>query len=190
MDEHLLTLNAGSSSVKFALFALDGVRAVYSGQIDGIGLGASARLKVRGVGGDITSDAASDTTITSASAAIDHDEAIAGVLGWLREREVRVAAVGHRIVHGGVRFVQPLRIDDDAVAQMAELIPLAPLHQPHNVAGVKAARRAFAHVPQVACFDTAFHAAQPELNTTKTCRCLTGKTFSPTATAPITIMTR
>src|SRR4051812_9496933 len=108
MDEHLLTLNAGSSSVKFALFALDGVRAVYSGQIDGIGLGASARLKVRGVGGDttsdITSDITSDTTITSASAAIDHDEAIAGVLGWLREREVRVAAVGHRIVHGGVRF--------------------------------------------------------------------------------------
>jgi acetate kinase len=76
----------------------------------------------------------------------------------------RVIAVGHRIVHGGADLVQPVRVDDAVVAQMSALIPLAPLHQPHNVAGVRAAQLAFSGVPQVACFDTAFHAAQPELN--------------------------
>jgi acetate kinase len=140
MTEHLLTLNAGSSSVKFALFARDALDAapVFTGHIDGIGLGR---------GGAAT-----------------HEEALADVLAQLQARKVHVGAVGHRIVHGGTRFIEPVLIDDTVVAQMTELIPLAPLHQPHNLAGVRAARHAFAGVPQVACFDTAFHAAQPELN--------------------------
>ena len=140
MTEHLLTLNAGSSSVKFALFARDAVDAppVFTGQIDGIGLGR---------GGAAT-----------------HEEALVDVLGQLQARKTHVGAVGHRIVHGGVRFNEPVLIDNAVVAQMSELVPLAPLHQPHNVAGVRAARHAFAGVPQVACFDTAFHAGQPELN--------------------------
>jgi len=140
MTEHLLTLNAGSSSVKFALFARDALDAapVFTGHIDGIGLGR---------GGAAT-----------------HEEALADVLAQLQARKVHVGAVGHRIVHGGTRFIEPVLIDDTVVAQMTELIPLAPLHQPHNLAGVRAARHAFAGVSQVACFDTAFHAAQPELN--------------------------
>ena len=81
-----------------------------------------------------------------------------------RLRAIRIAAVGHRIVHGGTRLVQPVLIDDAVIAQMSELIALAPLHQPHNVAGVRAARHAFPDIAQVACFDTAFHAVQPELN--------------------------
>ena len=140
MTDHLLTLNAGSSSVKFALFARDAVDAppAFTGQIDGIGLGR---------GGAAT-----------------HDEALADVLGQLQARNAQVSAVGHRIVHGGARFNEPVLIDDAVVAQMSELVPLAPLHQPHNLAGVRAARHAFAGVPQVACFDTAFHAVQSELN--------------------------
>ncbi|HWI12182.1 MAG TPA: acetate kinase [Burkholderiaceae bacterium] len=135
---HLLTLNAGSSSIKYALFARDELGApVFEGQVEGIGR----------AGGPAT-----------------HDAAMARVLVELNARQERVVAVGHRIVHGGARLVQPVRIDDAVLAQMSELIPLAPLHQPHNVAGVRASRNAFAGVPQVACFDTAFHVGQPELN--------------------------
>ena len=86
------------------------------------------------------------------------------MLAWLRQRGAQVGAVGHRIVHGGMHLVQPVRIDDAVLAQIDALMPLAPLHQPHNVAGVAAARRAFPGLPQVACFDTAFHAGQPALN--------------------------
>ena len=136
--DHLLTLNAGSSSIKFALFARDDLAApVLAGQVEGIGLPGGAAT---------------------------HDAAMADVLARLAARPERIAGVGHRIVHGGAHFVEPVRIDDEAVAQMSALIPLAPLHQPHNVAGVHAARRAFAGLPQVACFDTSFHATQPELN--------------------------
>ena len=136
--EHLLTLNAGSSSIKFALYARgDLTRPVFAGQVDGIGVGADAQT---------------------------HDEALAGVLAQLAARRTRITAVGHRIVHGGAGFVEPVLIDDDVVARIDALIALAPLHQPHNVAGVRAARRAFAGIPQVACFDTAFHSVQPELN--------------------------
>jgi len=137
-DHQLLTLNVGSSSIKYALFARDDLAApVFSGQVEGIGR----------PGGVAT-----------------HDDAMARVLQELQARPERIAAVGHRIVHGGAGLVSPVLIDDAVVAQLSELIPLAPLHQPHNVAGVRAARAAFAGIPQVACFDTAFHAVQPELN--------------------------
>jgi acetate kinase len=139
MSDSLLTLNAGSSSIKYALFARDGATAQLRGQIDGIGV----------AGGALGT----------------HDEALAEVLARVHAHGgARVAAVGHRIVHGGPRLVAPQRIDAALVDRIAALVPLAPLHQPHNVAGVRAALRAFPAVPQVACFDTAFHAAQPELN--------------------------
>ena len=140
MTEHLLTLNAGSSSVKFALFARDAVAAppVFAGQIDGIG---------RERGGAAT-----------------HAAALLDVLAQVNARQAHIGAVGHRIVHGGTGLVAPLLIDAAVIAQIDALVPLAPLHQPHGVAGVRAARDAFAGVPQVACFDTAFHAVQPELN--------------------------
>lgn len=140
MREHLLTVNAGSSSVKFALFdgaALDAAP-VLQGQRDGIGLAG---------GGAAT-----------------HEAALADILGQVRERQLRIRAVGHRIVHGGTHFIEPVRIDDAVIARMAALAPLAPLHQPHNLAGVQAARQAFPNVPHVACFDTAFHARRPELH--------------------------
>lgn len=142
MDDHLLTLNAGSSSIKYALYARDGLRLVGGGKIEGIGAAHGAPSK---------------RTRT-------HDDALAEVLDGLRARGIRVGAVGHRIVHGGAKLVQPVRIDDSVLEQIGALVPLAPLHQPHDLAGVRAALSAFAGVPQVACFDTAFHAAQPELN--------------------------
>ena len=140
MSGHLLTLNAGSSSVKYAVFGRDATDAapVLQGQVDGIGV----------AGGD----------------ARTHDDALADILGQLRSRAVDIQAVGHRIVHGGTGFGRPVRIDDTVVDKIQALAPLAPLHQPHNLAGVRAARRAFADVVQVACFDTAFHQQQPELH--------------------------
>ncbi len=140
MSEHLLTLNAGSSSVKFALYAPGAVDRgpVFGGQIEGIGLGQCG--------------------------AATHAQAMQQVLQQLTEHGLRIGAVGHRIVHGGWQFTRSVVVDDAVLAGIEALVSLAPLHQPHNLAGVRAARSAFPGVPQVACFDTAFHATQPELN--------------------------
>ncbi len=169
MAEHLLTLNAGSSSIKFALFAVaagdasfQGVlpTALWAGQADGLGAGASARLKVRDAQGQVLHDE------PLGGAEATHASAIQALLDW-RTRDagaVPIAAVGHRIVHGGVRFTQPVRLDPTVLTELTALEPLAPLHQPHNLAGVRAAMSAFEGVPQIACFDTAFHASQSDVN--------------------------
>ena len=135
-----LTVNAGSSSIKYALFERGGdpLVAVLAGQIDGLGVGG-----------------------------LNHEQGMARVLERVAEGagpERRVAVVGHRIVHGGADFVQPVSIDEAVLTALQTLAPLAPLHQPHNLRGVAAARAAFPTVSQVACFDTAFHRTQPEVH--------------------------
>lgn len=167
MTDSLLTLNAGSSSIKVALFdaarpggdgALPSAR--WSGQADGLGAGLKARLRVH----DAQGQPLLDETLDGAQAS--HQGALAALLEWHAHEagSGRIAAVGHRIVHGGTDFVAPVRIDAALLDELARLEPLAPLHQPHNLAGVRAAMKAFEGVPQVACFDTAFHAVQPEVN--------------------------
>lgn len=126
----LLTLNAGSSSIKWAIF--EGGFRTDSGSVDRLGEGGGS-----------------------------HAEALAGIIS---RTGASIGGVGHRIVHGGTYFDTPTLIDDAVLARIESLVPLAPLHQPHNLAGVHAARRAFAGISQVACFDTAFHRSQPELN--------------------------
>jgi len=165
MTDSLLTLNAGSSSIKVALFdaAGDGgslPAARWSGEADGLGAGLKARLRVQDASGGMLHDAALD------GAQASHQGALAALLDWhARQGEGgRIAAVGHRIVHGGVNFMAPVRADEAVLAELAALEPLAPLHQPHNLAGVRAAMKAFNGVPQVLCFDTAFHATQPDVN--------------------------
>ena len=90
------------------------------------------------------------------------------ILDWLKRAgpDHSVAAVGHRVVHGGLNFVEPVLIDETTLAGLRALIPLAPLHQPHNIAGIEAAMKAFPSAPQVACFDTAFHRSHPFVNDT------------------------
>ena len=136
MSRRLLTLNAGSSSIKFALFdpAVSLHTPEQAGQVDGIG---------------------------TRQGPADHTQALQQVMAHIGGADI--AAVGHRIVHGGTRFETPCLIDEQVATDIESLTPLAPLHQPHNLAGVRAAQAAFPGVPQVACFDTAFHRTMPEV---------------------------
>jgi acetate kinase len=164
LDSVILTLNAGSSSLKFAAFRVaDGAEPglLASGQIEGIG--ATAKGAVKTASGEMA-----ELSFDQSVARVDHAAAMGAILDWLKKAgyDSSVAAVGHRIVHGGPDYAEPVLIDDPTLAKLRELIPLAPLHQPHNVAGVEAAMKAFPSTPQVACFDTAFHRSQPFINDT------------------------
>ncbi len=162
MTRHVITLNAGSSSIKFALFELDGHDpiALAIGLVEM--LSAQRRIKVQdGAGVTIHEDAWSDP-----AGASFHTEALRRVLAWRMGAfpDANVVAAGHRVVHGGVHYAAPMLVTDEVLRNLETLIPLAPLHQPHNIAGILAAREAWPHVRQVACFDTAFHRAHPFVN--------------------------
>jgi acetate kinase len=164
LDSVILTLNAGSSSLKFAAFRVaDGAEPnlLASGQIEGIG--ATAKGAVKTASGETT-----ELSFDRSLARVDHTAAMGAILDWLKKAgyDSSVVAVGHRIVHGGPTYAEPVLIDGGTLANLRALIPLAPLHQPHNVAGVEAAMKAFPSTPQVACFDTAFHRSHPFINDT------------------------
>ncbi len=151
----LLTLNAGSSSIKFGVFAPrdSGLDRLASGLVEG--LGGAARFSAK------AADAGADQRELATGA--NHQQAMEAVLDWLVATFPgrRVDAVSHRVVHGGARFAEPVRVDAQVFEQLREFVPLAPLHQPHNLAGIAAATQAFASAPQVACFDTSFHRSHP-----------------------------
>ncbi|NKC31170.1 acetate/propionate family kinase [Falsiroseomonas selenitidurans] len=155
----VLVLNAGSSSLKFAAFeAGEGaLPARCAGQIEGIG--AAPRFTARDAGGAKIAE----RDWQGGGAPASHAAALGEIIGWLEGalQGAPVIAVGHRVVHGGPDFAEPMLIDLGIMAELQELVALAPLHQPHNLAGITAAARRFRGVPQVACFDTAFHRTQP-----------------------------
>ncbi len=159
--QHILTLNAGSSSIKFALFARGaGLDECVRGQIEG--LGRAPHLEAEQAGNYIVDEKLDGSEVR------DHDAALAVVLRFL-DREIgrtEIAAVGHRVVHGGIDFTESVVLDDERFKALERLTPLAPLHQPYNLSGVRAAQRAFPQAAQVACFDTAFHRAHPFVNDT------------------------
>ncbi len=161
MTAHALTLNAGSSSVKFGLFALGEAepRAVATGQIEAIG--GEPRLRVK----DADSGGILERALEAASAA-DPGMAVLRVLDALAETHpgAEIDAVGHRVVHGGVVYEAPAELSDAVLADLEAFSPLAPLHQPHNLAGVRAASAAFPKARQIACFDTSFHRKHPWVN--------------------------
>ncbi|MDQ0315985.1 acetate/propionate family kinase [Amorphus orientalis] len=161
MSDVILTINAGSSSIKFSLFSSDALREIIRGQIDG--LGTHPRLVARENGEKVV-----DTALEGETAPTDHTAGVAVILELLRERhpDYAVVAVGHRIVHGGPDFEAPVAIDDAVLDRLRAYNPLAPLHQPHNLSGVEAARKAFPDAVQVACFDTSFHRKHPWVNDT------------------------
>lgn len=157
---HFLVLNVGSSSVKFALYgAAETLEERLRGQVDGIG--AAPSLKARGPDGALAVERR-----FAESEIGDHAAALQQVIGVIGEIEpgAQISAVGHRIVHGGAEFAQPVLLDPGIVQRLTALIPLAPLHQPHNLAGVAAAQAAFPEAKQIACFDTAFHWGGPRVD--------------------------
>ena len=158
MTDYVLTLNAGSSSIKFALFSAATLQPHGRGAVER--LGGEAQLHYRPAEG-----ATVDRKLTREEGR-DHRAALDVALAVVREAtpDLSVLAVGHRIVHGGADYAAPALIDDAVYAALKALEPLAPLHQPHNIAGVDAARALFPHAPQIACFDTAFHRGHDFVN--------------------------
>jgi acetate kinase len=157
--QHILTLNAGSSSIKFALFeATPELGECMRGQVEG--LGAAPRLQAVRPG-----EPAIDRVLDEALVR-DHASALAVILEFLHDAlgGIAVAAVGHRIVHGGIDFSESVVLDQNKIAYLESLNALAPLHQPANLSGVAAAHAAFPDALQVGNFDTAFHRAHPWVN--------------------------
>jgi len=147
----LLVLNVGSSSLKFSVFpANESLRPSVHGLVDGIGI--HPRFTVGG---------GTSETVT----AVDHRGAFNAVAAWLERHlnDARPVAVGHRVVHGGWQYDRPLRVDDAVLAVLDSLVPLAPLHQPQELAAIRAVAERWSDVPQFVCFDTAFHRGRPEI---------------------------
>jgi acetate kinase len=160
MNDYALVLNAGSSSLKFCVFCRPmGQRWFLEarGQIEGIG--TSPRLSAKGADGKLIANDQLGREVGDSRAAID-------ALGsWLRSTYAgaRVLAVGHRVVHGGTHYAEPTIVTAEVVADLHTLVPLAPLHQPYNIAAIEAIFDRMPSVPQVACFDTSFHLEHPQV---------------------------
>jgi len=149
-------INAGSSSVKFSFY--EGEQRILAGQVDGIGANPSASAE--GPKGERIAPpdlGAKPPTVPS--------EVLPAILPWAREQlgGRRLEALGHRVVHGGLRYSRPARVTPELLAELEALVPLAPLHEPHNLAPIKMAMSLNPGLPQVACFDTAFHRTAPEV---------------------------
>jgi acetate kinase len=161
LDEYALVLNAGSSSLKFCVYRSSGTGAPWElaarGQIEGIG--TRPRLSAKdGAGASLVAGRELPSTVRDGASALD------AVAEWLRGAYGggRVIAVGHRVVHGGARFDRPVVVSHQVVEELRQLVPLAPLHQPYNLAAIEAVFEQLPQTPQVACFDTSFHRGHAE----------------------------
>ncbi len=172
MTDAILVLNAGSSSIKFALFlqpagteanAIDR-QAALAGQIDGIGA-ENPRFSAQDASGHPLADQTLDLDRVAPDGATQHHRALDFLLGWIDEHDggITLRAVGHRVVHGAEKYARPILLDATILKELAGFIPLAPLHQPHNLDAIDAVACLLPALPQVACFDTAFHRTQPEV---------------------------
>ncbi len=160
MSHVIIVVNAGSSSVKFSVHgARDEAPLILRGQIEG--LRTAPRIKARDTAGTVLIDEA----VAEPGARLTHAEAFERIATWMTAQldDLTPIAVGHRVVHGGPTLRAPARITDDVLAHLEELVPFAPLHQPHNLAAIRAVAAARPDLPQVACFDTAFHRSQPSV---------------------------
>jgi len=162
MNKYLLVINAGSSSIKFTVYQKDVLTGQLvtdaAGQIDGIG--SQPGFMVRSAEGVSLME-----RMLSDDETHNHTEAINIILSWLWDYfgNGTLLAVGHRVVHGGQTYSAPVLIDATVLAKLETLIPLAPLHQPHNLATIRVLLESMPSLPQVACFDTAFHRTQPDV---------------------------
>ena len=160
MKDAILVLNSGSSSVKFSLFVVErnALELELRGQLEG--LFTSPRFVAKKPSGKVLAEKSWGEGVN-----LGHEGALEHLRTFLlgQSNELRLAAVGHRIVHGGGKYVQPVRINKAILGDLHQLIPLAPLHQPHNLQPIGAILERMPEVPQVACFDTGFHRSNPPL---------------------------
>lgn len=162
MNDAILVINAGSSSIKFAVFSRitdNELCRLYSGVVDGIGgqanFAATSTQPEQHKNNKVTNDSLH---------AENHSQALQHILNWLEQKTsgLQFVAAGHRVVHGGTIFSQAVRIDHGVLNQLKKLIELAPSHQPHALEAIEVLIAQRPHMPQVACFDTAFHASMPK----------------------------
>jgi len=157
----ILVLNAGSSSVKFALIGIQNKGQEHDlarGAFDGIG--QVPRWSVNRFDRTANKEIAIRNGMAS-----NHKEAVSHILSWIDENYglASLTAAGHRVVHGGADFIQPVQLDMQTITALRKLVPLAPLHQPHNLAAIDSLNELAPALPQIACFDTAFHATIPDI---------------------------
>ena len=155
----ILVINAGSSSLKFSVFRETGkeqVEVTINGQISGIG--TEPKFEAKDTGKRLLAERA-----WTASEPSDRTALLGFLLDWVAEHleGAKLVAAGHRVVHGGTRYSAPVLLTPEVMAELESFVPLAPLHQPHNLAAIRALGEAHPELPQVACFDTAFHRGQP-----------------------------
>jgi acetate kinase len=159
-ERAIVVLNAGSSSVKFSVYFRGGAELELRlrGQVEA--LFSRPHFIARDAGGQPVGEKTWDEETR-----LGHDGALGHLFDFLRERAdgAQLAGVGHRVVHGGLDYTQPVRVDSVVLAALEKFVPLAPLHQPHNLAAIRAVIERAPEVPQVACFDTAFHRSNPEI---------------------------
>ena len=160
MDDYALVLNAGSSSLKFCVFqrlSEKDWQVASRGQIEGIG--TAPRLSAKDARGVVLAGNSLDATVSDGHAAID------ALASWLRSKwhGAHVLGIGHRVVHGGMRYGQPVLVTRQILSHLYEVVPLAPLHQPYNLAAIDAVFERMPDVPQIACFDTGFHSGHSQV---------------------------
>ena len=163
MTPVLIVLNAGSSSLKFQVFDMPDEaepQLVWRGLYEG--LGGDARFTVKDASGSIL-----DESSWGQGEEIGHEDSLMHLIAWLREHQEgrKLVAIGHRVVHGGATYSGPVLVDETVLQALEALVPLAPLHQPHNLEPIRIVRRRLPGMPQVACFDTAFHQTQSDIAT-------------------------
>ena len=160
MPDAIAVINAGSSSIKFSLFLVrDGDLALDArGQVEG--LSTAPRFVARDASGGTVAERSWGTGVK-----LGHDDAVEHLRGFLREQLVddRLLGVGHRVVHGGLEYSTPVRVDSGVIKALEQFVALAPLHQPHNLSPITSLLKRAPELPQVACFDTAFHRTNPDV---------------------------
>lgn len=160
MNDAILVLNAGSSSVKFSVFAVQGkaLELKVRGQLEG--LFTAPKFEAKDAQGSVLAEKSWGQGIS-----LGHEGALDHLKIFLRglADQLKLVGVGHRVAHGGLKYAQPVRVTEEIMASLEKLIPLTPLHQPHNLRPMRVVHERMPEVPQVACFDTAFHRANPPL---------------------------
>lgn len=161
MSDGILVINAGSSSIKFTVYLQnEKLHLVTKGQLEGLGVGIRPHFEATDTGGAQLADETWDDLADEG-----HPAALSRLIDWIEDHlgDATLKAAGHRVVHGGPNYGAPVRVTEAVVADLKRLIPLAPLHQPHNLAPIETLAELHPNLPQVACFDTAFHRTKPRV---------------------------